>query len=159
MNPTVRAALDTRGAELRRLVPVPVAPLGYGRDLACTIEIDPALAEVDPDSPTAITQALIRRYITPRGALIDDANYGLDIRGHLNRGTTTRELAAMGGMMRGEAQKDDRVARVDVALSASLITKVLEARVNVEPEDPALVAFDFTIAVASGADLEVTIHG
>lgn len=159
MNDTVRAALDAELATLSRVVDVPEPPFTYGTDLSCTLDLDPLLAEVDPASPMAIVEATIRRFVTPRGGLLDDANYGLDVRAHCNRGITQRDLRALAGALQGEAQKDDRVAKANVSLTADTRAGTLAIDVQIIPSDPRLETFDFTFAVTSGAVLAVTING
>lgn len=159
MNPTVQASLDAQLATLTRVQDVPTGKLAFGRDLLCIFDLDPLLGEVDPNDPRAIVQAVIRRYITPRGALIDDPDYGLDIRAHCNRGITQRDLRALAGAMQGEAQKDDRVARAAVSLTADSRARTLVAKVEIIPVDPREQEFTFTFAVDSAEVLRVTING
>lgn len=159
MNSTVEDNIAAQLATLSRVVDAPVGDLGYGLDLACTFDLDPLLAEVDPASPIAIVQAVVRRYITPRGTLADDADYGLDIRAHCNRGMTQRDLRALSGAMQGEAQKDDRVAKATVTLVADMLARTLAVGVLIVPTDPELETFSFTFAVTSSAVLKVTING
>jgi len=105
--------LDLIAAEIA-LVPVAdrAAPLalGYGVDLACVMDVTPDLAEVDPLSVTAVGQAIMRRLITPRGGVLDDQNYGFDLRAYCSRGATLDELRGLAASVRGEAMKDSRVA-------------------------------------------------
>ncbi len=159
MNTAVLAAIATELATLTRIVAPSTEPLLYGLDLSCVTDIEPTLAEVDPASPRAIIQAVIRRFTTPRGALLDDPDYGLDIRAVLSRGATQRDVRAISGSLQGEAQKDDRVARCEVKLVASLLTRRVDVSVSITPEDPALKDFDFTFAVTDASVLMVTIHG
>jgi hypothetical protein len=158
-NSTFNSAFSTQLAELTRIVAVPTGPLGYGTDLSCVTDLDPLLVEVDPNSPAAIVEAVIRRFTTPRGSLIDDPDYGLDIRSVLNRGMTQRDLRALAGALRGEAQKDDRVALADVQLTVSLPTREASVQVFITPEDSNLRDFSFTFAVTDGDVLRVTING
>ena len=147
MNSTVQAALDQQLATLTREVDAPVAPLGYGTDLSCVTDLTEDLAEVDPNSVQGIAEALIRRLITPRGALPDDPDYGYDLRGLLNRGTTLAELRNASGQARSEVRKDDRVRDADVAASFTLGNSTLNVTIAVTPADPALDAFSFTFAL------------
>lgn len=157
-NPTYDSAIAAELATLTRVVTVPSGELAYGTDLSCTLDLDPALAEVDPKTPKAIVEAIIRRFVTPRGALIDDENYGLSILTMLNRGMTQTDLRALSGALTGEARKDDRVALADVVVSASLATSEALIRTMITPEDPALRDFSFTFAVIDGEVLGVTIN-
>lgn len=158
MNRTVQRSLDAQLATMTRVVDVPTGPLAYGRDLLCLFDLDPQLAEVNPTDPRAIVQAVIRRYVTPRGGLIDDPDYGLDIRAHANRGITQRDLRALAGAMQGEAQKDDRVSKAAVSLTADALAHTLTVKVEIVPAEQTR-AFTFTFAVDSSEVLSVTIHG
>lgn len=158
MNDEVQASIAQQMTELTRVVDPPVAPFVYGRDLSCVTDLSPTLAEVDPSSPRAIVEAVIRRFTTPRGGLADDADYGLDIRAHVNRGHTERDLRALSGALGGEARKDDRVSEASVQLSAAVNSSEMTVHVVIVPADPALHDFDFTFAVTSGDVLGVTIH-
>lgn len=159
MNSAYADAFALELASLDREVAVPTGALAYGRDLSCTVELDPALAEVDPASPVAIVEAIVRRYITPRGALIDDAFYGQDTRALLNRGVTLEDLRAISGALTGEAQKDDRVALANVGVTADLRSSRMRIAATITPEDPAQREFSFVVAVEDGSTLEVTING
>lgn len=159
MNSTVAASIAASLATLTRVVDPPASTgLGYGVDLSCIYDLAADLAEVDPASPGAIVQAVIRRYITPRGALPDDESYGFDLRAHCNRGMAQRELRALAGMMQGEALKDDRVSEASVSLTADLLTRSLAVAVQIVPVDPALQSFAFTFSVTGSDVLQVTIN-
>lgn len=159
MNPTFEAAYAAELATMTRVVDAPTGELGYGTDLSCVTDVDAALAEVDPQSPRAVAEAIIRRFITPRGGLIDDDDYGQDVRGHLNRGMTYRDLRALSGALQSEAQKDDRVLAAEVDLRADTRTNVMLVHVTLTLADPSDRTFSFVFAVTSGEVLEVTING
>lgn len=149
MNATLRSAIDAGLATLERVMDAPTGALGYGTDIACTDDLAEPMADVDPTSTTAIAQALLRRLDCPRGRLVDDADYGLDIRGYLNRGTTVAELNALAGAVRNEVEKDDRVSSAIVQVAASLSS--LSVRIRIVPADPNLDEFSLTLAVTSAA--------
>jgi hypothetical protein len=161
VNSEVENALAAELATLTRVVDPPTGDLGYGTDLSCTTDLDPQLAEVDPQSPQAIVEAVIRRYTTPRGSLPDDedGNYGLDVRAHCNRGMTQVDLRALAGALQGEAQKDDRVLKANVSITADARARTLELSVRIIPADLRTRAFGFTFAVTSAEVLKVTING
>jgi hypothetical protein len=137
-------------AGLSRVVPDPQAPFGYGRDLSCTTELDPALAEVDPFTTRAIAEALVRRLITPNGSLIEDPDYGEDIRGMENRGVSQADLVSLASRVRNECAKDDRVDDVTVSVRASASARTLELSIRVAPKDPILATFSMTLACTGG---------
>lgn len=134
MNEIVQAAIAADIASLERVVQVQTGPLGYGVDLSCVGDISDTLDEVDAFSPKAIGEALLRRLTTPRGALQDDPDYGLDIRGMLNRGTTVSDLSALQGRIRMEVTKDDRVSGAAVTVVMPAYDE-LRIAVRVTPEN------------------------
>jgi len=79
----------------------------YGHDLSCVFDLDAGMAEVD--GRTALAQALARRLITPRGGLIDDGNYGFDVRQFINDDASTSDLARIASSIDSELSKDERV--------------------------------------------------
>jgi hypothetical protein len=149
MSQLVLDAIAASTAELTRLVPVPTGPLGYGTDLSCVEDVTEDLAEVDPFSPQAIGEALLRRLTTPRGQLPDDPNYGMDLRGYCNRGVPTGELREIAGQIRSEVTKDDRVEDVSVVVTVPALN-AMSVRIDVTPADPSLDPFTLTFAVTSG---------
>ncbi len=106
----------------------PPLELAYGLDLWCVLDVTESLLEVDPTRPVAVGQAIARRLITPRGGLVDDPNYGLDLRGYVNRGVTQNSLLQLAAQVRAEALKDDRVVDANATISAGLreLTVTLE---------------------------------
>lgn len=61
-----------------------------------------------------LAEAVARRYITPRGRLIDDPDYGTDLTEYLNADLGPADLARMFSDASREAQKDERVVGCDV---------------------------------------------
>jgi phage baseplate assembly protein W len=156
-NSIVDAAIAAELATLEREVPVSTAPLGYGIDIDCVTDVAEDWRETDPESPEGIAQASIRRLTTPRGSLVDEPDYGLDLRAYANRGVAVAELRGIALAAAGEVTKDDRVSSADVELSASLVTRTLDVRIRIMPADPALQEFTLTFAVTSAAVLLETI--
>lgn len=153
---------DTIAAELallERLEPIPLAPFGYGQDLDCTTDIDENLLEVDPSSKTALAQALLRRLSCPRGRLPDDADYGFDLRGMLNRGTDANALRDLAGQIKGEVLKDDRIDGADVTTTYTAQTETLDVTLWVVAVDPALGEFSLTFAVQAGELMLKELNG
>lgn len=147
MNALIQASIAEQTATLARVVDVPAPPLGYGVDLSCVTDLAEDLAEVDPTSNHAIAEALIRRLITPRGALPDDPDYGFDLRGLLNRGVTVAELRAVTGQARNEVRKDDRVLDAKVSAAFTLQNSTLNVSIEVTPADVDDDTFTFTFAL------------
>src|SRR5262245_45271135 len=113
MNRLMRASLDASIAKLKRRVTPPTGALGWGVDLSCVWDIDANASEVDARSPIAISQAVFRRFITPRGTLDDDQEYGYDLRWIVNRGITPAYVRQLSSDIPAEARKDERVAQAE----------------------------------------------
>ena len=86
----------------------------FGTDISCAEDFDDQASEVS--GTMLLSQAVYRRITTPRGTLIDDEDYGLDVRALLHKGMTPVEVAAMPGQLRQEILKDERISRCDVVL-------------------------------------------
>jgi hypothetical protein len=153
MNDEVAAGLAEGLAELVRLVPAPIAPLGYGVDLHCTTDIRDDHAEADPFSTEGIAEAIFRRWTTNRGANPDDPDYGHNVTRMLNRGMTQAELAAESGMLRSEAEKDERVDRCEVSVVVSNGGRDVRVSSKVYPLDPEIEPFPMVVAVVDGQAL------
>jgi hypothetical protein len=151
MSAVVLDAIARELALLKREVETPTGPLGYGLDLSCVSDVTPELAEVDPFSPVGIAEAVIRRLTTPRGGLVDDPDYGLDLRGYCNRGTTLDELRDLAGQCRSEVTKDDRIEEALFTITTPTRSE-LNVSARITPADPSLELFSFTFTIpASGA--------
>lgn len=148
MTDLVRAAIAAELAKLERIAPAPTPPFGYGADLSCAEDLTPTMDVVDPFSVRAIGEAIARRLDTPRGALVDDPDYGLDLRGYLNRGTTIAELNALADRVRTEVSKDDRIASARVVVT-SQTTRELRVAIVVTPVALDAGPFSLTLAVTS----------
>jgi len=105
--------------------------VNYGHDLAMSadlIDIDAMGAETD--GRTVLAQALVRRITTPRGGLIDDSNYGYDVRAFLNDDLDAHALAQMGAAIDGEFRKDERVltsqTRVTLSDGGLTVTSLIQ---------------------------------
>lgn len=95
-----------------------------GSDLSGVADLDPSGAMVSGRS--CLSQAIARRLTTPRGRLIDDANYGLDLRAFLNDDLSPADLGRIKALAEAECLKDERVraATVTFTLPASGVAVV-----------------------------------
>lgn len=160
MNEVAHGVISSELAAVGRETDVPAPPYGYGRDLACVGDLSPDLEEVDPMSPRAIAEAILRRFDCPRGALVDDPDYGFDLSGELNRGQRRSDAIAIGGLIRAEAEKDDRVDSVSVESTLSADSSELSATLIVTPIDPRVGGFSMVLAATSaGVVLEAMAAG
>lgn len=143
--------LDVVAAEiatLARLVPTPVEPFGYGTDLSCVSDLTETLDEIDPNSALGIAQFVARRLTTAKGSLADDEDFGLDVRGYLNRGVPTIELRDFAGQIRMEVAKDDRIEDCAVEVTAPTSSD-LNISIYITPYDASLQPFSLTLAVTA----------
>lgn len=147
MNATVADAIASYLEGLEQAVDTPVEPFGYGSDVSCVSDLDERMTELPGDSLLVLAQALARRLDCPRGALPDDPDYGIDLRGHCNRGVTTAEIRALAGQVRSELEKDDRVDRALVTVTPSPTGSSLRIEAAITPVDHRLGGFALTLAV------------
>lgn len=104
-------AQHARGARRRRpRTPRAHWPMDYGTDFDGVDDLHPSLREVS--GPLAVVQAIARRFMTPRGALFYDREYGFDLRAYVN--TSDPRVGAIVSGAQAEAEKDERVARAQV---------------------------------------------
>jgi hypothetical protein len=155
----IDAEIELLGPPVDRVAP---DAFGYGLDLSCVTDVTAALDEVDPMSSAAVTQAIIRRLITPRGGVIDDGAYGFDLRGYCNRGVTQQDLNRVQASVQSEARKDDRVATANAVVQfTSLLRNRIRVNVTGTLKDSG-EAFKLVFFVTTdGAELEESIdkHG
>lgn len=159
MNQFLSDIIDAEIATLTRVVDAPIGPLGYGRDLSCVQDCDDKFSEVDPNTPTAIGQAILRRLDTPRGSNPDDKDYGLDVRGMLNRGLTLNQLNRIENEVHGEVIKDERVADAQVDVTVlSVASKRMRVSISITPMNPEVSDFKLVFAVTDAQVLLDTIE-
>lgn len=142
-----------------------VAGVSYGRDLSCflrnvslpmpdgstfvtvTFDLSTDMAEVD--GRQGLAEALARRLVTTRGTLLDDPDYGFDVRQYLNDDLAPRDLALIASGCEQEMLKDERVLRASA--TATLLNGVLLISISVidakGPFKLTLSAADVTIAI------------
>jgi hypothetical protein len=145
---------DTIAAELAALVPAvapAAAPFGYGEDLDCVGDLTAAMRTIS--GPRAVLQAIVRRWTTPRGALIDDLSYGEDARRFLNRGTTLKDLAEIEGRLTSEALKDERLEACTLRAVVSLTSVQISGTLTLVDETQ---PFNFAVSITSA---EAVING
>lgn len=148
MNATLSNALATYLAEIDRVTDTPVSPFGYGTDLSCTSDLAVDFGDVDPFSTRAIAEALVRRLDCPRGQLPDDPDYGIDLKGALNKAATRQSLLALSGQIGSELEKDDRVHSATAVVTLSSDGRTLTVNLRIAPitSDG---TFTMTLAVTS----------
>lgn len=138
----------------------PTGPVGWGSDLSCMDDLTEDCAELDGFDAKIVAQSVYRRITTPRGSLLDDPDYGVDVMQFLSSGMTTKELRAIEGQLHGEIAKDDRVDAVVCSAIFTQSTRSLEIRIDASLVDSS-ETFALTVAVNSdGSNLvEMLING
>lgn len=92
----------------------------------------------------ALAQSLARRWVTPRGRLIDDPNYGTDLTSEINDDLTAADLARIQAAAAAEGLKDERV--IDLTSDATFSSGVLTMNfVITDGQGP----FSLTLAVSA----------
>jgi hypothetical protein len=94
-----------------------------------TPDLDPSFSLIT--GTRVVGEAIARRLMTPRGALLYDPDYGLDLRAYLNDDLDTRELYTLGALIEAEAEKDERVLSAVVDLSLDARSSRLTIRLTV----------------------------
>ena len=150
---TILESIRAELATLSREVTQPQPPFNYGNDLRCTADLHEDLAELDPDSPEGIAEAIVRRWTCSRVQNADDPDYGRDVRALLNHGVTQADLLAEAGLLRAEAEKEETVDSCTVSLVADSAGQVVNIHAEVTPKDPTIAPFRFVAAVTDGATM------
>lgn len=117
----------------------------YGTDLACVSDFTDECGQVA--GQRLLAEALVRRLSTPRGMVIDDPDYGTDLRQYLGLEYTARTAAKLVADARSECLKDERVFLCTPFVSDySLATRTITLVVAVESSDD---AFSLTMVVSA----------
>jgi len=113
----------------------------FGRSLSCVSDLQPDFAVVT--GRRLLAEAIVRRITTPRGRLIDDPNYGIDVREWLLDSVTPSDLQRLPAVVDAEIQQDERI--VGSTTTAIYNAGVLTLSITLDPgESP----FTLTLAVS-----------
>ena len=82
----------------------------YGRDIWCDGDLDPLMPDVEGE--TMARQAIMRRLDTPRGALLEDPDYGTDLASMIGEGNDPAERSRVPARVIAELAKDELVTVV-----------------------------------------------
>lgn len=105
-----------------------------GVDISCVDDLSPSMAEVT--GRTLLAQAIARRYMTPRGRLIDDLNYGFDLTQFVNDDLSLADIARIQAGAQAEAEKDERVESASVTINVSAVGLMVVTVVMVDSNGP-----------------------
>lgn len=118
----------------------------FGSDLSCVSDCTPDMAVVT--GRKLLAQAIARRYMTPRGGLIDDPNYGFDLTQYVNDDLSAKDIARIQAGAIAEAEKDERILSADVKITTNTAGIMVVTVVLTDAEGP------FTLVLSVG---EVTV--
>lgn len=101
-----------------------------GTDISCVDDLDPAFTVTS--GTLALSQAIARRLITPRGSLFYDEDYGLDLRAYLNAGISQGSGFAfrLAAQIEAECLKDERVETIDAEVAFDIANEKLVAKLK-----------------------------
>jgi hypothetical protein len=127
----------------------PANSLDFGVDLSCVSDLQPHMGVVS--GRRLVAEAIARRLQTPKGALLDDPNYGYDLVGQLDNDVQQGDLGRISSAVTTECLKDQRVfsasTTVSFALEELLVTISLVT--NLGPFSLVLQASQVTVAILS----------
>ncbi len=114
---TVRGACSL--ALYRYQTPAPVLRVvdPYGLDVSTFPGLDVAFKLIT--GQRAIAEAVARRWVTPRGSLAYDPDYGEDVRGYLSARIDAARLRALEASLTAQALADERVSGAVVQLAVT----------------------------------------
>lgn len=153
MSAEVKAQIAADLATLTQIVDFPVAPFGFGSDILGDSDLDPMMREVDAFATLALAQSILRRLDCPRGAMPDDKDYGIDLRSYCNRGMSANDLRSLGGQIRNELLKDDRIDTLTIKISPTPTGTSIAIEIAVRPFDATIGGFALTLSASSAAIL------
>lgn len=102
----------------------------FGVDIDCASDIGATLSVAS--GYRNLGNALARRYMTPRGDLFYDQDYGLDLREWINEGLTDSGISELVDLIEAEARKDDRVLDLSADVTFDRSTSKLTVAMDIE---------------------------
>ena len=106
----------------------------YGKDTSCTTAIRSGRFAT---GSRLVAEAAYRRLTTPRGMLRggeEEADYGLDLTELIGSAATKSDAAALGGRIRSELSKDERIIGVTVDVVATTVGPVTTFLIDVSAQ-------------------------
>jgi hypothetical protein len=123
----------------------------YGSDMSLLMDLDPMGTVVI--GRLLLAQALIRRWTTPRGRLLDDPNYGYAVTDELNDDLSPTDISDIADNMDAEAEKDERVVSSSTIVQFNAVTGFLITNTTIEdgggPFQLVLQISDVTVTILS----------
>ncbi len=115
----------------------------FGTDLSCVTDFTDEGRVVS--GLTLISEALLRRWSSPRGCLLDDADYGTDLREFLNEDVDQLALVRIKSEARAEALKE-----VERVLDCVVLSAAFDLTTN-------RIVMSFEITLVTGHEYRLTI--
>jgi phage baseplate assembly protein W len=128
----------------------------FGRDTSCTTGRRTGRIVT---GPRLVAEAIFRRLTTPRGRLRGgkgEQNYGMDLTDLIGQATSKARVAAMGGQIATEVEKDDRILSADVSVVATDIGPGVELTITVRSTLKSGGTFELVLGVS---EVTVTLLG
>ena len=105
---------------------IPTKPQNsFGSGWSCVDDL--TMPSVMATGNRSVSEAIARRWQTPRGGLIDDPNYGYDLSDFVNDDLKLSDLGRIANLAGAEARKDERVLTCAVTIE---LTAAGELRVT-----------------------------
>lgn len=142
----VQDFIDAEIAQLQRLVPLQVAPYGYGSDLSCATDLTEDMAETDPESVQGIAEMLVRFLTVERDSVPDAPGRGFNIYRLVREGQTPESIRTAQAQIVNEATEDDRIETATCTITVAGLKK-LDINVRCTPVDKALGNFELVLGV------------
>lgn len=125
-----------------------------GIDVSCATDFDPNIRPVS--GPVLVLQAIVRRWLTPRGIFPWWPEYGTDLRQFLLSKAPAQRIVAAAI---AEAEKDERVEYISIGIEQSADGReiMLSAEAQVVGEEDAQFSFVLAISDAKQVISEVVL--
>lgn len=94
--------------------------VNFGTGWSTPLGQDLSMPSVMASGNQVVIEAVLRRWTTAQGQLIDDPNYGESVWDLVSDDLGPRDLARKQQRLAAEAQKDERVRRCDVTVTMSV---------------------------------------
>jgi phage baseplate assembly protein W len=117
----------------------------FGVDLEWRDDLSATAREITGEE--LLEQEVHHRLSTPRGALITDPDFGMDLRAELSQKASSTRRASLIARIRGELTKDDRI--LDVKGKATWTGNTVDVQLKIYPSDGQ--PFDMVLGVTDAA--------
>jgi phage baseplate assembly protein W len=145
------AAVTIPAAEYTPLFTDPDSPgddANVGSDVLALPNLDQSMTPVSDSR--VVSEAVARRFLTPRGALTFHPDYGYDLRANLNDDIDDAALYRIKSELEMEAGQEERVAQATAEVSYDARTQALTT--NMSGLIASGVQFKFTLSVTQLTD-------